>query len=781
MRKSNLRFSISKSRFDSRNILAKAFVKQGQPMVAHILRMIPSLGGQITPNWARITIRFLKQLNLIKRANGTKGVVLYLKTCSVLLQQVCAGYKISDIGPLGFRVGRSNSGLPSIIPSYHRKLITRGNTLVIKYWLTVFSLYRDIHFTGEFKVDTIIDPSTSSIDEKTALSFVRDFKLLVLKSKDISFSSASSSLFPILKSGPQSSREFMEFNTHVASVLRSLMMLCSDKYSHLLDSIRFIADYTSNDSLSELLGKLVVSLITKVRDYPVISTYLGKLSTKSEAAGKVRIFAMVDPWTQWALSPLHNKLFNLLRGFKTDGTFDQLKPLNRVPFGKVPIYSFDLSAATDRLPLFLQKGILSEFYSPEFAHHWANLLVNREYSIPSPRVLEMQGIKVRRAVHDQACTVPSSDLGKLGSSPLIKNLKAVRYSVGQPMGALSSWAMLALTHHYIVQYCAWITCVVPVGQFFDQYCVLGDDIVIWNKPVADQYLKFLDALGVKVGLAKSVISPKGVGLEFAKKTIIKGVDVSPIPFKEMSASHRNFASLRTYCEKYSLNFTQALRFLGYGYKVDQTKVKTRIVRLLKTALLVPRDGNELLSLFSLHFDYQSNFKLKFELERFLVKFVRTELTRMSKTAGVLKYDLVQYLTHLSVEAQFMGGTHEGKIDLAIKGDSLVRYIKDLTMIESRSKVLGSGEYHPLDPRLYQFPVFCQDFQDKARILFEFKEIMDLIQEDLLINPIPMVSVSPTFLENQRQLRKWTSWSSKFAKATNSSIWKNLTFKKLHKC
>lgn len=27
----------------------------------------------------------------------------------------------------------------------------------------------------------------------------------------------------------------------------------------------------------------------------------------------------------------------------------------------------------------------------------------------------------------------------------------VRYAVGQPMGALSSWAMLALTHHFIVQ------------------------------------------------------------------------------------------------------------------------------------------------------------------------------------------------------------------------------------------------------------------------------------------------------------------------------------------
>ena len=28
--------------------------------------------------------------------------------------------------------------------------------------------------------------------------------------------------------------------------------------------------------------------------------------------------------------------------------------------------------------------------------------------------------------------------------------RSVRYAVGQPMGALSSWAMLALTHHFIV-------------------------------------------------------------------------------------------------------------------------------------------------------------------------------------------------------------------------------------------------------------------------------------------------------------------------------------------
>jgi hypothetical protein len=36
-----------------------------------------------------------------------------------------------------------------------------------------------------------------------------------------------------------------------------------------------------------------------------------------------------------------------------------LKPLEKVPFKDGPIYSFDLSAATDRLPLSLQVDILN--------------------------------------------------------------------------------------------------------------------------------------------------------------------------------------------------------------------------------------------------------------------------------------------------------------------------------------------------------------------------------------------------------------------------------------
>lgn len=64
---------------------------------------------------------------------------------------------------------------------------------------------------------------------------------------------------------------------------------------------------------------------------------------------------------------------------------------------------------------------------------------------------------------------------------------SVRYTVGQPMGALSSWAMLAITHHFIVQSAAWMAGVVKTRTMFSKYAVLGDDIVIWDKATAEKY------------------------------------------------------------------------------------------------------------------------------------------------------------------------------------------------------------------------------------------------------------------------------------------------------
>lgn len=57
---------------------------------------------------------------------------------------------------------------------------------------------------------------------------------------------------------------------------------------------------------------------------------LGRLGTKEEPAGKVRVFAMVDPFTNWLLKPLHKLIFRYLSKIEQDGTFDQLAPIDRL-------------------------------------------------------------------------------------------------------------------------------------------------------------------------------------------------------------------------------------------------------------------------------------------------------------------------------------------------------------------------------------------------------------------------------------------------------------------
>jgi hypothetical protein len=174
------------------------------------------------------------------------------------------------------------------------------------------------------------------------------------------------------------------------------------------------------------------------------------------------------------LKPLHDTLSRILRKLETDGTFDQERPLNllikRVEPGRI-FHCFDLSAATDRLPLELQRDIIN-YFNPYLGTCWFNLIKSIRYFYE----------------------------GRL-----------ITYAVGQPMGAYSSFPMLSLTHHIIVRKAA---CLAGIKDFMD-YCILGDDIVICNDDVALHYLKLMETLGVSINLSKSIIS-KDIA-EFAKK------------------------------------------------------------------------------------------------------------------------------------------------------------------------------------------------------------------------------------------------------------------------
>jgi hypothetical protein len=536
-----------------------------------------------------VVITTLSTFNGLMKKGGIKFLVIYLKACTSLLQQAIGGQRLTDLTPFGCRVARSRSGLPRIIPALHRARIRKGEVWVIRFWMTIFGLYRVLAFPGKVKLSTITAPSTF---DSSLLYVFSQFVVLVfwptvkrcfpvtgsitdaLWSEEgegpIQFMRRLAARpFLISKTGPATNPGVSSANaqsTSPASILGSAFTWLSHP---LYPTLKSWCEMTGNiwvlNKMKEWGAELWVEEDDRTGVYEKTSLFsysrwLGKLGFKEEPAGKVRVFAMVDPWTQWIMEALASAIFKLLRKIPQDGTFDQGAPIhrlrewqkgNRLTNGSLPaLFSFDLSAATDRIPIVLQKVLLSPILTAWGAELWASLLVAREYQCPT-----------------------TIRFGKKGKPQSLSPTGSVMYSTGQPMGALSSWAMLALIHHAIVQWAALRAGVITVGQWFGGYAILGDDLVVGSVSVAREYSGIMASLGVEIGGHKSLESRNGRAMEFAKRTFLDGEDVSMVPFAEFVMGRQSLAGLLELVRKYHLTFGQTLSVLGYGYRAKANASK----------------------------------------------------------------------------------------------------------------------------------------------------------------------------------------------------------------
>lgn len=157
--------------------------------------------------------------------------------------------------------------------------------------------------------------------------------------------------------------------------------------------------------------------------------------------------------------PLHKSIYRVLSQIPQDMTFDQLKI--RETLGKWSSYHcLDLTAATDRFPVVIQEDFISYLVDKPYAQAWRRIMTK----------------------------LPFNHEGK-----------DYCYNAGQPMGAYSSWAVFALTHHSIVKFSAYLCGV----KTFTDYALLGDDLVIGSKPVADKYREVMKDFGVQISEAKT--------------------------------------------------------------------------------------------------------------------------------------------------------------------------------------------------------------------------------------------------------------------------------------
>jgi hypothetical protein len=230
--------------------------------------------------------------------------------------------------------------------------------------------------------------------------------------------------------------------------------------------------------------------------------YCGKLSVVYDQAGKARIVASVNWWIQSAFKGLHKSIFRFLETVPTDGTFNQKQSFDQFleKYSSNQLMSgYDLSAATDRLPIDVQRDILISAGLP--GNLWRDIL-----TFPYCAPFETS-----------------------------EDVSEVRYAVGQPMGAYSSWAMLALTHHVIVHVAATNTGLLITEDV--NYAVLGDDFIINHNAVAESYLEIMNSLGVSISINKSVISNRFT--EFAKTLRGPGINISPIGAGAILAASRS--------------------------------------------------------------------------------------------------------------------------------------------------------------------------------------------------------------------------------------------------
>jgi hypothetical protein len=266
----------------------------------------------------------------------------------------------------------------------------------------------------------------------------------------------------------------------------------------LFNNLKAMNDCLGQSHITRWLENMHHSYTPETSNY-----YTGRLGFSAEPGGKTRCFAIGDYWSQTSLKIIQTSLYNTLKRISTDSTANQdlgFKTLVLESLGK-DTYCFDLSSASDRIPAEMQEHRLNLMCPNKvLGYFWRLVMTQRNF-----RVIDLN--------------------------------ENVRWEVGQPLGLLSSFPSFSLWHHDIVQY-AYNSLREKKGlplQFFKDYRILGDDIVIYNREVANAYQDILKELGIPINLSKSIIGVnRNSQIEFLKRISLRGKEYSSVKHNILS-------------------------------------------------------------------------------------------------------------------------------------------------------------------------------------------------------------------------------------------------------
>jgi len=491
-----------------------------------------------------------RHLVTILEHQGPNRLIQRLKIYLFVMNNYIGGERMKTTEPLGIRV-RLKNGLPACFPQRVRDAIKSGSLPVIRWWASLLNMYKALGAKyGEIDLSGIQAPPYTGDLGHWAEAVLTIWETLW------------ETYGPLPRYSPRV--DMGRFTQKAGPYGPNVLTAPIDAWRWFCEKRNWILEYLeANGDMGSIMKMVELAQVAdmEIRTGKASSKNgwtpkgsdpahpLGKLAFKLEAAGKIRVFALVDWWTQTVLEPLHSYIFKILELLPSDATFDQTGRLEKFvrechEKGIRSFFCYDLKSATDIIPLPLYVELLIPLIGRRRAELWAKILVDRGFTVPKP---------------------PKGG----GSLPegVVAN-SVIRYTRGQPMGALSSWAGLAIVHHFLVQFAH-----MRVGGqgWFLLYLVLGDDIVIADATVAAEYLKICEEFGIKVGLAKSLISQIGL-INFANQTFIGLDNISPISLKEELKAR-----------SWSARLALAKRVLARWFPEDKS-----VISLIKRTLTVPQ-------------------------------------------------------------------------------------------------------------------------------------------------------------------------------------------------
>jgi len=432
------------------------------------------------PSYSKASDYWWNHVKTNYNSRGARGCIARIKAIRSHTVAYWAGKPITTslIPSLAIR----KNGLPKVGPL--TDIIANATIWEKRLILAMFSISRALPVKPLTpNLDTIIKPSTSQGFENIKKEVRRVIDFLDLR-MDFSPRPDAGAAHVTTKSGPNGIALLSAVRDAKALPYNLYMAIGVVGGEHLHRAMAHVSDFEPS-GFETIFSKK-----------PRTKSLVSKLSIVSQPEGKDRIIAILDYWSQSSLKPLHDRIFSILKKIPGDCTFNQGSPRMYLKTG--PYYSLDLTAATDRFPVKFQEFVLSIAIDPEYSKAWQTLCIDREFYVPWTDT-------------------------------------KIKYLSGQPMGAYSSWAVFALCHHIIVRVAA---IKAGKGPGFSNYALLGDDIVIGGKDVAEQYIQLINQLGVEINFSKTLISDSS--FEFAKRIYIDGEEITGLSLNSFLSSNRYY-------------------------------------------------------------------------------------------------------------------------------------------------------------------------------------------------------------------------------------------------